>query len=71
MLVNSSGDVDVADYKPSFDVEALPGLPTGSVPEPATCAMMLIGFGRLAFAAHRRSKVAATVSLGRATVGTT
>jgi hypothetical protein len=31
-------------------------LPAGSVPEPATWAMMIVGFGGLGFVAYRRSR---------------
>ncbi|MHA6723076.1 PEPxxWA-CTERM sorting domain-containing protein [Sphingomonas sp. RS2018] len=34
---------------------------TAAVPEPATWAMMMLGFGAMAFALRRRAKVAATV----------
>lgn len=39
-----------------------PAAVAGAVPEPATWAMMLIGFGGIGFAMRRRSKVRTTVS---------
>jgi len=47
---------------PFFGNGTLSISPVAGVPEPATWAMMLVGFGGIGFAMRRRSKVRATVS---------
>ena len=52
-------------HDPSFfhldNVSVTPGRVTGAVPEPATWAMMLIGFGAIGVSLRRRRKVTATL----------
>jgi PEP-CTERM motif len=45
----------------NFDVRAIAGPPNSAVPEPATWAMMLFGFGLVGSALRRRTRVTAIV----------
>jgi hypothetical protein len=46
----------VGAYGEDVNLAGLAFLPAGSVPEPATWAMMIVGFGGLGFVAYRRSR---------------
>jgi hypothetical protein len=54
--IGSGGDR--ADYTGQFSFDQV----NGAVPEPATWAMMMIGFGMVGFGLRRRSKIKTTVS---------
>ena len=54
------GESFYANRAAAFSLDAAPS--AGAVPEPATWAMMIIGFGGVGGAMRRRSKVRAKIS---------